>query len=144
MKKFGMIFFQLSIIILMFACSTANQIKWVDEDKVSFSWDPVKMMTDRSSISDGYEIKYLVYIDYFGMHDGVLVEKYLDGNWVDKETPIAETSCTIRFKDKGQFVIGVQSVLIDEENQIKARSTIAWSDYEIYTNSNPFAVRSGR
>lgn len=128
----------------MFSCSTANQIKWVDEDKVAISWDPVKMMADRSNITDGYEIKYLVYIDYFGKHSGVLVEKYIEGKWVDKETPIAETRCTIRFKEKGQFVIGVQSVLFDEEKQIKEHSAIAWSDYKIYTNSNPFAVQSGR
>ena len=124
--------------------TSVTWIKWVDKEKVSIRWDPVTMMADRSSIHDGYEIKYLVYIDNFGMHEGVLVEKYVDGNWVDKETPIAETGCTISFKDKGKFVIGVQSVLFDEEKQIKERSSIAWSDYEISTNSNPFAVRSGK
>jgi len=141
MKKFGIVFFGVLFIIFFFACSNVNRVKWVDKDKVSFTWDPVTTMANGSRIPAGYEIRYLVYIDYSDTHEGMLVDKYVDDIRVDKETPIAETGCTIRFNDKGKFVIGVQSVLSDEENKIKERSGIAWSDNKIYTNNNPFGVR---
>jgi hypothetical protein len=144
MKKLGILFFQLSFIILLFACSTVNQIKWVDEDKVTISWDPVTTMAVDSSNQEGYEIRYLVYIAASGTHEGVLVEKYVDGIRVDKETPIAETKCTIEFKGTGQFVIGVQSLTWDKDKEIKERSAIAWSDKKKYSNNNPFGVRAAR
>ncbi|MGB5748632.1 MAG: hypothetical protein WBM69_16750 [Desulfobacterales bacterium] len=144
MKKFEIVFFQLSLIILLLACSTVSRIKWVDEDKVTIAWDPVTTMAVDSSNQEGYEIRYLVYIASSDTHEGILVEKYVDDNRIDKETPIAETSCTIEFKDKGHFVIGVQSLICDKDKKIKERSLIAWSDKKIYTHNNPFGVRSGR
>jgi len=141
MKKLGKLFFQLSLIFFLFACSTVNQVKWVDEDKVTIRWDPVTTMAVNSANKEGYKIRYLVYFAASGTHEGVLVEKYVNGIRVDKETPIAETSCTIEFKDKGEFVIGVQSLTCDKEKKIIERSAIAWSDKKRYTQNNPFGVR---
>jgi hypothetical protein len=150
MNKFRIKFYELSFIILLLACSTASSIILVDENKVSVAWDPVTttdMNTPTSwsritwDIPEGYEVRYLIYIAHPDMHDRVLVEKYVDEILVDKETPITETNCTIRFKDNGQFVIGVQSVLYDEEKNIKKRSTIAWSDNKMRTSKRPFIIR---
>jgi hypothetical protein len=140
MKKFGIIFLQLSFIILLFACSPGSNIKWVDENEVTIAWDPVNMAVDKGS-----EIRYLIYIDYSDQYEEMLVEKYVDGILVDENKPIAETSCTIEFKTPGEFFIGVQSVICNVENKsISKHSAIAWSDNKLYTHNNPFGIRAGR
>ena len=144
MRKFRIILFELSLIILLLACSNVSRIILADEDKVSIAWDQVKTTSDHRDIPEGHEVRYLVFIDYSDRHEWVLVEKYVDDILVNKETPIAETSCTIRFKDKGQFVIGVQSVLYDEQEKIKEYSAIAWSYDNRRTNNNPFVIQVGR
>ena len=100
--------------------------------------------TDGSNIPPGYKVRYLIYFNYSDTHGGKLLEKYVDEFMVDKETPIAKTGCIIQLKDKGQFIIGVQSMLYDKEEKIRARSAIAWSDNKKYTNNNPFVVQVGK
>ncbi len=142
MKKYGIIFLHFLVIILLFACTNPNRVNWVDEDKITIAWDPVPF---DPNIHKGSEIRYLVYIDYIDPHKEVLVDKYVNGAWVDKQTPIAETSCTIKFKTPGEFYVGVQSVVCEVENEsikILKLSGIAWSDNKIYTHNNPFGVRS--
>jgi hypothetical protein len=46
-----------------------------------------------------------------------------------------------KVKDKGKFLIGVQSVTCDKEINIIDRSAIAWSDSGRHTHNNPFGVR---
>ena len=150
MKKFGIIFFQLSFIILLFACAPVNRPIWVDKNTVSFAWDPVATTADGSPISKN-NISYSVYICDPPSKDkdakAVLVENCGNNSEVQdiNNPPIAciiefaETSCIIKFNASGTFVIGVQSVgLIDNEEKV---SEIAWSDTKIYTNNNPFVVR---
>ena len=97
-------------------------------------------MAEKSSEEAVFKIRYLIYIAPPKTHNNTLVEKYVDGNLVDKETPIAETSCNIRFKEKGQFIIGVQAVTVDKDKNIIGRSEISWSNSTGYTNQNPFGV----
>ncbi len=155
MQKFGIIFLQFFVIILLLACSSLDltksldenvnyDINWVDANKVTIAWDPVTFDPNKHK---GSEIRYLVYINYSDRHEEMLVGKYVDGVWVDEETPIAETSCTIELKTPGDFFIGVQSVTCDVRNEnieILQHSAIAWSDNKIYTHNNPFGVRSRR
>ena len=141
MKKFGIIFFQLLFIILLFACTSTNRPIWVDKDTVSFAWDPVATTTDNP-------LSYSVYIcDPPSKNKDakpLLVEKCGNNSeFKDINNPpmacileFAETSCIVKFNASGTFVIGVQSV--DKKGN---QSQIAWSDNKVYTNNNPFVVR---
>ncbi len=146
MKKFGIIFFQVSFIIFMFACAPVTRPIWVDNNTVTFAWDPVATTADDPPI-----IRYSVYICDPPSKDkdakAVLLENCGNNSEVkDINNPpiaciieFAETSCIVKFNASGTFVIGVQSVgLIDNEEKV---SGIAWSDTKIYTNNNPFVVR---
>jgi hypothetical protein len=141
MKKIGIIFFQLSFIILLLACTSANRSIWVDKNTVSFAWDPVTTTTDDP-------LSYSVYIcDPPSKNKDakpVQVEKCSNNSEVKDInnlpiaciTEFAETSCIVKFNASGTFVLGVQSV--DKKGN---HSPIAWSDNKIYTNNNPFVVR---
>jgi hypothetical protein len=140
MKKYGIIFFQLSVIIMLFACTAASRPIWIDKDKAAFAWDPVTTTMDD-------QISYSVYICDSEAKDKeankVQLEKCdtnNDGKGI-KNPPIAcvlkfaETSCIVKFNASGIFVIGVQAV--DKE---KGYSPIAWSDNKLYTSKNPFFI----
>ena len=145
MKKFAIILFQLSLVLLLVSCATATRPVWVDKDTVSFAWDPVTPAEEDQTI-----IGYSVYIcDPPSKGKGVKAVKLEDcGDDNDakdnKILPIAcikesaETSCIIKFNTSGTYVIGVQSVGMN--NNEKKVSEIAWSDTRIYTNNNPFVV----
>ena len=147
MKKFGILVFHLSLIILLCACAPATRPMWVDKNTVSFAWDPVVTTEDGLTI-----ISYSVYICEPPSKDNDAKALLLEncgnnGKGKDVDNPpkaciteFAETSCIIKFNASGAFVVGVQSVgLIDNEEKV---SEIAWSDTKIYTNNNPFIVRA--
>jgi hypothetical protein len=131
--------------IVMIACATVGYEKstnWVENKMVTVAWDPETSVGDKSaSITEGYEINYLIYIKSLGNNNRMLTDKYVEGILLDKETPIAATSCTIKFQDRGQFAIGIQSVIVDKEKNIIESSSITWSNLDRNTNNNPFAVR---
>jgi hypothetical protein len=146
MKKFAMVFFQLSLILVLISCAPATRPVWVDKDTVSFAWDPVTPAEEDRAI-----IGYSVYIcdppSKGKDAKAVKLEDCEDDNdeAVNKNARIAcikefaETGCIIRFNTSGTYVIGVQSVgMINNEEKVSA---IAWSDTRIYTNNNPFIVR---
>jgi hypothetical protein len=125
-------------LIFLFACSHIN---WLNTTEVSLEWDAVTTYGDGSIFEYSNEVKYLVYIGNSNTHEGELLEKYVNGVWIDAKTPIAETSCKIRIKDKGNFLVGVQSVFFVDEKIIERNSIISWSDSKIATQNNPFGVR---
>jgi len=118
----------------------------VKEDEVSIAWDEVTIEPAGSHIKP--EIRYCVYISKLtNKEDAKLVEKSVNNIMFKADTPIADTSCTIKFPYKGTFYIGVQSVVYEKRKPVVCkkeksinRSEIAWSDKEIYTNNNPFLV----
>jgi hypothetical protein len=159
MKKFGIIFFELTFIILLFACTpgtTGLKTYAVEENKLSVAWDPVPKPTN---IPEGAEIRYCVYICKSESNDSkskdkegaVPVKQSVKNTEFKADTPIADTRCSIEFPHTGTFFIGVQSVVYEKEKTVvcdKAiknlnRSDIAWSDKEIYTNYNPFLIKYG-
>ena len=146
MKKFAVIFFLLSLVLLIVSCAPATRPVWVDKDTVSFAWDPVTPAQEDQTI-----ISYSVYIcdppSSGNDSKAVKLEDCDDDNdeAANKNARMAcikefaETSCIIKFNTSGTYVIGVQSVgMINNEEQV---SEIAWSDTRIYTNNNPFIVR---
>ena len=154
MKKYAIIFFKLALIILLFACTTNTaSLKHykVDENKVNIAWDPA------TNIPKDSEILYCVYICKSESKDkkgAVPVEKFVNNinEGVKAEMPIADTSCAIELPEKGTFFIGVQTVAFNKNETVvcdpriintENRSNIAWSDREIYTNSNPFDISYG-
>jgi len=144
MKECRKITWLLSFSFMVVACSTVEPVvstNWIENNMVSVAWDPATMMKERSKSDKGEEIKYLVYINNLDKHKELLTEKYVNGILLDKKIPIAETVCTVRFSNKGKYAIGVQSVLLDADKQIKASSAISWSTNKRYTNNSPFAIR---
>ena len=156
MKKSGIIFFELTFIILLFAFTTGFTIYAVGENQLSVAWDPVPKPPNAP---EGSEIRYCVYIcksesNVSGSQDkkeAVPVKKSVKNTEFKADTPIAATRCSIEFPHTGTFFIGVQSVvyengktvLCDKALKNQNRSDIAWSDNEIYTNYNPFLVKYG-
>ena len=145
MKKFGIIFFELALIILLFACTINTQgleHYKVKEHEIHVAWDPPQ------NIPKGSEIRYCVYICKSESKDRTEA--------VPVGKPIAETSCTVtdtEFPEPGVYFIGVQTVALGENGDVvcdpkiqstENRSNIAWSDKEIYTNYHPFDVRYGQ
>lgn len=155
MKKSGIIFFELTLIILLFACTTDKAVlnhHVTREKSLHIAWDPVPKP---ASIDEGSEIKYCVYICTSESNDkkeAVAVRKSVKNTEFKEDTPIADTSCIIEFPPTEDiFVIGVQTVVCEKEETIVCdpaiennnRSEIAWSDNPIYTNYHPFDVRYG-
>ncbi len=139
MERLKKVFFGVLCMIFLFACAHIN---WINTNEVTIEWEAVTTLADGSNIPENNEVRYLVYIDNQNMHVKEMVEKYVDDVKIDAITPIAETSCKIRFKDKGSFLIGVQSVLYNNEKKtVKMRSGISWSDSKIGTKNNLFGVR---
>jgi len=139
MKRLEKVFYGVLCMIFLFACAHTN---WINTNEVTIDWEAVTTLADGSDIPENNEVRYLVYIDNPNMHVNELVEKYVDDVRIDAVTPIAETSCKIRFKDKGSFLVGVQSVLYNNEKKtVGMRSVISWSDSKNATKNNPFGVR---
>jgi hypothetical protein len=138
MKRLEKLFCVLLCMIFLFACS---HIHWLNTTEVSLEWDAVPIWTDGSSNESPREVRYLLYVGNPNTHEGELLEKYVNGVRIDAKTPIAETSCKIRIKDKGKFLVGVQSVLYVDDKTIYGHSIISWSDSKIATQNNPFGVR---
>jgi hypothetical protein len=160
MKKSGIIFFELVLIILLFACATnTTDIKTykVTEDGAHVAWDPVPKPSDNR---EKYEIGYCVYTcKRWPKNPESKIKKEVElatkksGDKI--KTPITETSCTIIIRPTGEeFFIGVQTVVYETGNPVdcnpkkintKNRSEIAWSDEKIYTNNSPFdAINYGQ
>ena len=158
MKKYGILFFELALIILLFTFTTdAADFKHyrVGEEGVHVAWDPTPKPRN---ISKDSEIRYCVYISKTRPNDpepndkegAVLAKKSVK----NEETPIADTSCTIEIPATGEeFVIGVQTVIYVEEKPVvcnpkiintENRSDIAWSDKEINTKYYPFGAMYGQ
>lgn len=155
MKKLGIIFFLLALIIFLFACTTNKaglNHHVVGENRVHIAWDPVPKP---ANIDQGSEINYCVYICTSESNDkteAVPVKKSVRNTEFKEDTPIADTSCVIEFPPtEEEFVIGVQTVVFEKEETVVCdpaiknnnRSEIAWSDNTIYTNYHPFDVRYG-
>ena len=160
MKKYGILFFELALIILLFEFTTdAADIEHytVGEDGAHVAWDPAPKPPSKG---EKYEIGYCVYICKPGPNypkskikkeAKLATKKFVD----NKETPITETSCTIKIPPTGEeFFIGVQTVVYEKEKPVvcdpeiinnRNRSDIAWSDEKIYTNNSPFnAINFGQ
>jgi len=155
MKKSGIIFFEFSFIILLFACTadtTAIKTYEVGEKGVHVAWNSAAKPPDTPEDS---EIRYCLYISKSEPNDkkeAVTVTKFFNNDEFDAATPIADTSCIIKIPPTGdEFVIGVQTVVYLKENPVVCDATkfdeyhsqIAWSDKEISTNYHPFAVHYG-
>ena len=137
MKRLEKLLFGVICMIFLFACSHMN---WLSANEISIEWDPVTTSANSSGIESPHEVRYLLYVGNPKTHEGELLEKYVNGVWVDAKTPIAETSCKITLKNKGRFLVGVQSVLF-AEGKIITKSKISWSDSKIATQKNPFGVQ---
>lgn len=157
MKKSEIIFFELVLIILLFAYTTgaaALETYTVGENGAHVAWDPAPRPPN---IPEDSEIRYCVYIcksESKDKKEAVPVKKTVKNREFKAETPIADTSCTIEIPPTGNvFYIGVQTVVYVKEKPVvcdqkiintENRSDIAWSDKNIYTNNHPFNVYGQR
>jgi hypothetical protein len=139
MKRLEKAFFVVLCMIFLFACSHIN---WINTNEATIEWEAVTKLADGRDIPADREVRYLVYVDNPKTHEEMLVEKYVNDDRIDAEKPIPETSCKIRFKDKGLCLVGVQSVLYNfNTRSFEKPSGISWSDSKIATQNNPFGVR---
>ena len=110
MKKFGIIFFDLVLIILLFACATNTaglEHYKVKEHEIHVAWDPPQ------NISEGSEIRYCVFICKSESKD--------KSEAVPIGKPIADTSCSItdtEFPESGIYFVGVQTVVLGENENV--------------------------
>jgi len=144
--------------VLVWGEKTTYKLYPVKEKGVHVAWDPVPKT--RKFLEDS-EIRYCVYIRESGSKDetaALAVNKSVQYNlWkykdIDKEEPIADTSCTIEIPPNvGPILdIGVQTVICKKKETVichptiknNYRSDIAWSINPIYTNGHPFEVTYG-
>lgn len=143
MKKLHKIFFVMTCIGLLSACSTtpvAESTKVVKSKNVTLKWDAPMSFTDGKPLTENMDIKYIVYID-----------KDTDNTHEDKEPltkePISETRYTIdSIEHKGTYFVGIQAIAYrDEDGKLldePKKSRIAWSSNKADTNNDPFSIQS--
>ncbi|MGW8177732.1 MAG: hypothetical protein ACWGQW_02890 [bacterium] len=119
--KLGWKIVALAMALVFFSVQSAMAITWVTANQATVQWDAVTADVDGDPIPAGTHVEYKVW----------LANKLTDPN---KSNPVeltqtTATEFTITLNTKGQYVIGVNAIHIEDNTSLElAVSDFAWSD----------------